>query len=65
MASELRVDRIVPTTGVPTGGGGGIVQMVQTVMTDGVTYTNTSFADIPSPGPVSYTHLTLPTKLEV
>ena len=50
MASELRVDRIVPTTGVPTGGGGGIVQMVQTVMTDGVTYTNTSFADIPSPG---------------
>ena len=27
MASELRVDRIVPTTGVPTGGGGGIVRI--------------------------------------
>ena len=28
MTSELRVDRIIPTTGVPTGGGGGIVQTV-------------------------------------
>ena len=28
MASELRVDKIVPTDGVPTGGGGGIVQVV-------------------------------------
>ena len=28
MASELRVDKIVPTSGVPTGGGGGIVQFV-------------------------------------
>ena len=28
MSSELRVDKIVPTTGVPTGGGGGIVQVV-------------------------------------
>ena len=27
MASELRVDKIVPTSGVPTGGGGGIVQI--------------------------------------
>ena len=27
MASELRVDKIVPTAGVPTGGGGGIVQV--------------------------------------
>jgi len=34
MASELRVDRIVPTTGVPTGGGGGIIQVKQTVRTD-------------------------------
>ena len=33
MTSELRVDKIIPTTGVPTGGGGGIVQ---------VTYGNTS-----------------------
>ena len=28
MASELRVDKIIPTTGVPTGGGGGIIQIV-------------------------------------
>ena len=28
MASELRVDKIIPTTGVPTGGGGGIIQMI-------------------------------------
>ena len=34
MTSELRVDRIVPTTGVPTGGGGGIIQVVQTAKTD-------------------------------
>ena len=29
MASELRVDKIVPIDGVPTGGGGGIVQIVK------------------------------------
>ena len=29
MASELRVDKIVPTAGVPTGGGGGITQVLQ------------------------------------
>ena len=34
MTSELRVDRIIPTTGVPTGGGGGIIQVVQTVKSD-------------------------------
>ena len=28
MASELRVDKIIPTTGAPTNGGGGIVQVV-------------------------------------
>ena len=27
MASELRVDKIIPISGVPTGGGGGIVQV--------------------------------------
>ena len=32
MSSELRVDKIVPTDGVPTGGGGGIIQMKQTVV---------------------------------
>ncbi len=34
MASELRVDKIIPTTGVPTGGGGGIIQVQQTVKRD-------------------------------
>ena len=29
MSSELRVDKIIPTTGVPTGGGGGIIQITQ------------------------------------
>ena len=33
MSSELRVDKIIPTDGVPTGGGGGIIQIVQ-VTTD-------------------------------
>ena len=28
MTSELRVDKIVPVDGVPTGGGGGIIQIV-------------------------------------
>ena len=28
MSSELRVDRIIPTDGVPTGGGGDIVQTI-------------------------------------
>ena len=29
MSSELRVDKIVPTDGVPAGGGGGIIQILQ------------------------------------
>ena len=28
MSSELRVDKIIPTSGVPTGGGGGVIQVV-------------------------------------
>ena len=28
MSSELRVDKIIPVDGVPTGGGGGIIQVV-------------------------------------
>ena len=35
MTSELRVDRIIPVNGVPTGGGGGIVQVVESSMTTG------------------------------
>ena len=34
MSSELRVDKIIPTSGVPTGGAGGIIQIQQTVKTD-------------------------------
>ena len=34
MSSELRVDKIIPTTGAPTNGGGGIIQVVQVVKTD-------------------------------
>ena len=34
MSSELRVDKIIPTDGVPTGGGGGIIQVVQAVTGD-------------------------------
>ena len=48
--SELRTNRIVPRDGLPSGASGGIIQCVQTVLTTGVTYSNTSFADIPSPG---------------
>ena len=33
MASELRVDKIVPTTGAPTGGGGGIIQVKMGTLT--------------------------------
>ena len=29
MSSELRVDRIIPVNGVPTGGGGGVIQVVE------------------------------------
>ena len=28
MSSELRVDKIIPTAGVPTGGAGGVIQVV-------------------------------------
>ena len=43
MASELRVDRIIPVNGVPTGGGGGVIQVVE-VTSD----TATTFSSAPS-----------------
>ena len=43
MASELRVDKIVPTDGVPTGGGGGIIQVKQSLYNSYVTKNNSSF----------------------
>ena len=46
MTSELRVDRIVPYDGVPSGGGGGIIQVKNTIKTDSFTTTSTSSVDI-------------------
>ena len=48
MASQLRVDKILPVDGAPTGGGGGIIQVVSAINTsatvsitvDGETYHN-------------------------
>jgi hypothetical protein len=46
MASELRVDRIIPTSGVPTGGGGSIVQIVSSTKTDTASVTGATFGDV-------------------
>ena len=46
MASELRVDKIVPTDGVPTGGGGGIVQVKSTTITNTFDNDQETFADV-------------------
>ena len=46
MSSELRVDKIIPTGGVPTGGGGGVIQVKQAVKTDTLTTSSTSYIDI-------------------
>ena len=43
MSSELRVDKIIPTTGVPTGGGGGIVQVKQIQHSISIKYSTNSF----------------------
>ena len=42
MTSELRVDKIIPTTGVPTGGGGGVIQIVEVGHTTEHTITQTN-----------------------
>ena len=42
MSSELRVDKIIPTTGAPTNGGGGIIQVVQVVKSDAEDLTSTN-----------------------
>ena len=47
MASELRVDKIIPTTGVPTNGTGGVIQTVYSQFKSPATAstTSTSFVD--------------------
>ena len=44
MASQLRVDSILPVDGAPSGGGGGIIQVKQSLYSTHATYTNTDFA---------------------
>ena len=46
MASELRVDKIIPTSGVPTGGGGGIVQIKSTHITASFQTQSETYTDI-------------------
>ena len=44
MASKLRVDSILPVDGAPTSGGGGIIQVVQSVKTDAENFSGSSTA---------------------
>ena len=46
MASQLRVDKIVPVDGVPTNGGGGIIQVVQATKNDQFSTASTSLTDV-------------------
>ena len=45
MSSELRVDRILPVDGAPTGGGGSIIQVVQGTFGSQFSTTSTSLVD--------------------
>ena len=45
MASELRVDKIIPTSGVPTGGGGGIIQVTTNTITSQCELNTTGYQD--------------------
>ena len=46
--SQLKVNSIIPVAGVPTGGGGGIIQIKQTVKTDILTgtFSGTDYVDV-------------------
>ena len=46
MSSQLRVDKIVPVDGVPTGGGGGIIQVAQSTKQDAFAYTASATAAV-------------------
>ena len=45
MSSELRVDKIIPTGGVPADGGGGIIQVVHEKRTTSFTTTSQTYVD--------------------
>ena len=55
MASELRVDRIIPTSGVPTNGGGSILQVmpVYGLANTLTTSTTTSYASMGLSGTIT------------
>tara|TARA_B100001093_G_scaffold221766_1_gene212705 strand:+ start:22 stop:519 length:498 start_codon:yes stop_codon:yes gene_type:complete len=44
--SQLKVNSIIPVAGVPTGGGGGIVQIKQTFKNDATSTTSNTFSDL-------------------
>lgn len=44
--STLKVNKIIPTAGVPTGGGGGIIQIKHTTKDDYFSTGSTSFTDV-------------------
>ena len=46
MSSELRVNRIIPVDGVPSGGGGGIVQVRHATQSSQITNTSTSYVNL-------------------
>ena len=58
MSSELRVDKIIPTNGVPTGGGGGIIQVVQKRVSTNQTTNSTSIIDVTGLSAVITPHFT-------
>ena len=48
--SQLKVNSIIPVAGVTTGGGGGIVQINQTVISDVKSYTSNAYVWTDMPG---------------
>ena len=46
--SQIKVNSIIPVAGVPTGGGGGVIQVLSATKTNTFSTSNNSFTDIPS-----------------
>ena len=44
--SQIKVNSIIPVSGVPTGGGGGIVQILTSTKVDTFTTTSSTYADV-------------------